>query len=431
MRELSRRNFLVAAGIAAGAGILAGCSGVAGGTGSATGTRTLRYAFWGNTVRQQNFQKAFEQMKEALDITLKVEFADYDAYQERMTTQMAAGNVADIFWVPSPHVMTYEANGLYRPLSEISSLDLSDFSDADLKDFELAGSLNTMPFGIFVPVVRSNQTLAQEDGVEIPDDWDWNWLTDFAIDYSKNAGGERKALSYGADHDLSFEAWLRQHGEQLWTEDGKVGFTEDGLGSWIEWWEKLRKAGATTSISEQDGVSPSWEDVGDRCLLWFGNSNHIVDDAAMYPEMDFQLHQPPAGTDASAGHHYLYFPRMAVYQETDDERAELAGKVLQYSTSDVEMPKVVGLTMGVPPNPRVAEEYAEFATPDEQEMLRITAQARDADRRPRYEAPPGTSAWRTTFTRVLEEVTVGKASVSDAAATMITEIDRGISRAAD
>ncbi|WP_166844400.1 ABC transporter substrate-binding protein [Isoptericola sp. BMS4] len=430
MRELSRRNFLVAVGAAAGTGILASCSGVAGGSGG-SGERTLRYAFWGNTVRQQNYEQAFGQMKSALDITLNVEFADYDAYQERMTTQMAAGNVADIFWVPSPHVMTYEANDLYLPLSEISSLDLSDYSEADLRDFELAGTLNTMPFGIFVPVVRSNRTMAEQDGVEIPDDWDWDWLADFAADYSKNAGGERKALSYGADHDLSFEAWLRQHGEQLWTEDGQIGFSADGLGAWIEWWEKLRTSGATTSISEQDGVSPSWEDVGDRCLLWFGNSNHIVDDSAMYPETDFRLHQPPAAADATEGHPFLYFPRMAVYQQAAEERAELAGEVVGYCTSDVEMQKVVGLTMGVPPNPRVAEEYAQFATPDEQEMLRITTQAREADRLPRYEAPPGTSAWRTTFTRVLEEVTVGQAGVAAAAESMIAEIERGISRAAD
>jgi ABC-type glycerol-3-phosphate transport system substrate-binding protein len=431
MRDFSRRNFLIAVGAAAGAGVLASCSGVAGGSSSAggTGSKTLRYAFWGSNIRQQNFQKAFDKMKDGLGISLNVEFADYNAYQERMTTQMSAGNVADIFWVPSPHVLTYYANDLYRPLEGISTLDLSDYSDTDLRDFQLAGELNTMPFGIFVPVVRYNQTFAAEDGVELPDSWDWDWLAQFATAYTKSNPHGRRALAYSPDHDLSFEAWLRQHGEQLWTEDGRIGYTQDGLAGWIEWWEKLRKAGATTSISEQDGVSPSWEDVGDQTLMWFGNSNHIVDDAAMYPDFEFKLKNPPAAADAAAGHPYLYFPRMAIYKKLDDERAELAGRIVSYSTADVEMPKTVGLTMGVPPNPRVAREYEQFATPEEQEMLRVTAAAREADRLPRYEAPPGSSSWRSIFTRTVEEIAVGGASVSDATAAMIDEIDRGLQRA--
>jgi len=429
MRDLSRRSFLIAVGAAAGAGVLASCSGVAGGGAGTSGTRTLRYAFWGNNVRQQNYQKAFDVIEGELDLSLKVEFADYDAYQERMTTQMSAGNVADIFWVPSPHVMTYYANDLYRPLEGIDSIDLSDYSETDLRDFQLAGELNTMPFGIFVPVVRYNSTFAGEDGVQLPQDWDWDWLAEFATDYSKNNPHDRRALSYSPDHDLSFEGWLRQHGEQLWTEDGKRGFTQDGLASWVEWWENLRNAGATTSVSEQDGVAPSWEDVGDRCLMWFGNSNHIVDDSTMYPDYEFKLMHQPVARDAQAGHQYLYFPRMAVYQGADDERAELAGEVIAYCTSNVEMPKTVGLTMGVPPNPRVAQEYQELASPVEQEMLRVTAEARQADRRPRYEAPPGTSAWRSVFTRTIEEIAVGGTSISDATAAMIAEIDRGIQRA--
>jgi ABC-type glycerol-3-phosphate transport system substrate-binding protein len=430
MRDLSRRSFLIAVGAAAGTGVLASCSGVAGGSAGTSDTRTLRYAFWGNNVRQQNYQKAFDKIEDELGMAFKVEFADYEAYQERMTTQMSAGNVADIFWVPSPHVMTYYANDLYRPLKSVSSLDLSDYSETDLRDFQLAGELNTLPFGIFVPVVRYNNTFATEDGVTLPDDWDWEWLTEFATDYAQNNAHDRRALSYSPDHDLSFEAWLRQHGEQLWTEDGRMGFTQDGLAGWIEWWENLRNAGATTSVSEQDGVAPSWEDVGDRCLMWFGNSNHIVDESAMYPDYEFKLMNPPAAADAQAGHQYMYFPRMAIYKGIDDDRAELAGEVLKFSSSNVEMPKTVGLTMGVPPNPRVAEEYREFATPVEQEMLRVTAQAREAERAPRYEAPPGTSAWRSIFTRTIEEIAVGGTSISDATAAMIAEIDRGIQRAA-
>lgn len=412
---------------------MAGCSGVGGGGGGgADASGSVRFAFWGNNIRLENYQAAFDQMMEMnSDVTLETEFAEYNAFQERMTTQMAAGNVADIFWIPSASVMSYYANDLYRTLSDVSTLDLSDFSEQDLRDFELAGEHNTMPHGIFVPVIRSNVTLAEADGVTIPESWNWDELAEFARDYSANSADGRFALPYNPSHDLTFEAWLRQLGEELWTEDGQVGFSEDGLASWIDWWEQLRTDGATPELGEQDGVEPSWEDVGNRTLLWTGNSNHIVDDATFFPDQDFALHHMPEATDAPAGHQFLYFPRMAIYQGVSDEQAELAGQVITFCTSTVEIHEHIGLTMGTPVNPRVSQEYESIADTYELEMLRVTTEDREVDRSPRYEAPPGTNTWRTEMTRMLEQVTLGDVSVSQGAADLIAVINRGIERAAD
>ncbi|ATG55806.1 ABC transporter substrate-binding protein [Brachybacterium ginsengisoli] len=428
MRHLSRRGLIQGAGAAVGVGALAACGGVAGG-GSGGADGGLRYAFWGNNVRQTNYQKAFDLMAEQNEeLALKVEFAEYSAFQERMTTQMAAGNVADIFWVPSPQVMTYYSNGLYRPLEGVESLDLSDYSDGDIQDFLLDGEHNTMPFGIFVPVVRYNATFVEEDGLDWPESWDWDGFAEFAKEYATQ-NEDRWAVAYAADADLCFEGWLRQHGEELWNEEGRIGYTQEGLESWIAWWEDLRQAGATPSIGEQDGVGASWEDVGDRCLAWFSNSNHIVDDSTMFPDYDFALSHLPVDPSAPDGHQFLYFPRQAIYAKASDANAELAGEVFNFTTGDVEMLKTVGLTMGAPVNPRVAEEYTEFASPVETAMLEVVAEDREADRTARFEAPPGSSTWRDVMTRALENVTNGNATIPEASQAMIEEISTGIERA--
>ncbi len=428
MRHLSRRGLIQGAGAAVGVGALAACGGVAGG-GSGGADGGLRYAFWGNNVRQTNYQKAFDLMAEQNEeLALKVEFAEYSAFQERLTTQMAAGNVADIFWVPSPQVMTYYSNGLYRPLEGVESLDLSDYSDGDIQDFLLDGEHNTMPFGIFVPVVRYNATFVEEDGLDWPESWDWDGFAEFAKEYATQ-NEDRWAVAYAADADLCFEGWLRQHGEELWNEEGRIGYTQEGLESWIAWWEDLREAGATPTIGEQDGVGASWEDVGDRCLAWFSNSNHIVDDSTMFPDYDFALSHLPVDPSAPDGHQFLYFPRQAIYAKASDANAELAGEVFNFTTGDVEMLKTVGLTMGAPVNPRVAEEYTEFASPVETAMLEVVAEDREADRTARFEAPPGSSTWRDVMTRALENVTNGNATIPEASQAMIEEISTGIERA--
>lgn len=436
MVVLSRRSLFTVAGAAVGGGILSGCTGVAGSGGGGGGgdgdgaSGTVSYAFWGNNVREQNYRTAFEQMTEELsDIALEIEFADYNAYRERMTTQMAARSVSDIFWVPSPDVLTYHANDLFRQVDDIDSLDLSDFDDSDIESFKLGGELNTVPFGVHIPVLRYNRTFAEEDGVEIPDQWSWDDLAEFCLDYTENNSDGRRALSYRADHDLSVQNWLRQHGEQLWTEDGGIGFTAETLIGWIEWWERLREAGATTSISEQDGVEPSWEDIGDKTLLHFGNANHVIDDAAMFPDFEFGLMHPPVAADAVPGYQFLYTPRMGLYSGVSDDAVAPAGEVLSYVVNSTDLLREVGFTMGAPINPRVAEEYREFATPLEVEMIDLGEENRAADRTPFYESPPGSSEWRVTLRRQLEGVVDGSTTIPDAVDQVMSEVGDSIDRA--
>ena len=438
MPEVSRRSLLKFAAVAGFAGTTAACAGVGGGSGggdgdsSGDGAATLRYAWWGNNIRQENYTNALNEfMGDNPEISIELEFAEYTAFQERMTTQMAARNVPDLFWVPSAQVMTYYAGDLFHDLDGISTLDLSDYSADDIDGLRLDGKHNTMALGIFVPVLRYNATFAEEDGITLPEgtDWTWDGFAEFAIDYAANNANGRWAVSYGPDHDLTFEAWLRQRGELLWTEDGQMGFTADGLASWFDWWENLRKAGATPSISEQDGVSADWSLIGDKALTNFGNSNHIIDDAQFFPDFTFKLRNMPVAADAAAGHAYLYTPRVAIYGGIDEANIEAAGAVLNYNTNSTDMLRIVGLTMGAPVNPRVAEEVKEFASPDDQQMLDAVAAERAAERNPRFEAPAGSSTWRSIMTRVAEEVALERSTTTDAAAKMIAEIQTALDRA--
>ncbi|MBF8191849.1 extracellular solute-binding protein [Nonomuraea sp. K274] len=427
MSGLDRRGFLkLAAAGALGAGLTA-CGG---GSDSGSGT-SLRYAWWGNNIRQQNYTKALKDFAaKNPGIQVEPEFAEYEAFQERMTTQMAARDVADIFWVASPQVLTYHKSDLYRRLDDIPTLSLADYSKQDVESFKLGGQLNTMPFGIFVPVIRYNETFAEEDGVEFPAaDTDWDAWAEFLVDYAKDNPNKRKGMPYEADADLPFEAWLRQHGEQLWTEDGRPGFTADTLRAWLDWWDKLLKAGAVLTLSEQEGMGPDWALVGKKVLAKVANSNHIIDDAKMFPDYRFKMRTMPVTADAQAGHKFLYFPRMAIYQGIDDEKVEAAGKLINYNTSDPGMMKTVGLTMGAPVNPKVFEQALASAGQDEKEMLDIVQADREAERRPRFEAPPGTSTWRTAMARVAEEIALGRLSTADGSKRLLDEIQAGIARA--
>jgi ABC-type glycerol-3-phosphate transport system substrate-binding protein len=401
---------------------------------SAQEAMTIRYGWWGGTARQQSYTAALEKFEAANpNIKIEKEFADYEGFQERMTTQMAAGDVPDIFWVASPQVLTYERAGLFRQLDDIATLDLSDLDEGILETIRLNGVLNTMPNGIFTPVVRYNETFAEEDGVELPSQedgqWTWEKFAEFLIDYNENNASGRRGITYDATADLPFEGWCRQHGEELWSQDGSIGWTMETLVAWFEWWENLRQAGAALSVSEQEGVSKDWQLSGDKVLATFQNSNHIVDDAKAFPDFTFRMREIPVMDGAAEEHKFLYYPRMAIYSGIDEAQVEAAGSIVNYIINDVEFVQTTGLTMGAPINPRIRAEAQEFATDAEIEMLNIVEAEAAAPSKPRYEAPAGSNNWRTVMTRTAEEIALEQSSIEDACQRMMDEIAQEIERA--
>jgi multiple sugar transport system substrate-binding protein len=432
MNPMNRRRFMQLTGIGAlgvaGATALSSCGSRGG------GATEIRYAWWGDTVRQQKYNEALELFgRQNPDIEARPEFADYDAFQERMTVQMAGRDVPEIFWIPSPQVMTYHDAGIYRRLDDISTLDLSDFTPAQVESFKIDGTLNTLPRSVLTPAVRYNQTFLDEAGATLPPEdprsWTWNGLSEFLIDYARNAPEGRKAIHYNAQTDLCFEAWLRQHGQDLWTADGRMGFDAAALEGWFEWWEVLRRAGAATNLSEQEGVQPEWPVVGDKVLLTFGNSNHISDEAPMFPDYEFGLRSLPVLPDAAAGHRFGYLSRLAIYQGIDDDRVEAAGKLAHFNINDPAVLRIVGLSVGAPANPRMRQESRAIANEHEQKMLEVVEKEMAQEQKPRYEAPAGSGTWRTIMARGVEEVALERASIADAAARVIADIDRELGQA--
>lgn len=422
-----------AAGLAAAAA--AGCGVGEDDSGTWGGRTRLRYGFWGDNIRLKTYSRGFHAFSERhRKVSVSPEFADYGPFQERMTTMIAAHDVPDIFWIASPQVFTYDKNHLFHTLDRIPTLHLDDYSAEELESFRLDGVLNTIPLGIYVSAVRYNQDFAEQDGVTFPDgnspEWTWDRLAELLIDYARHNTHGRKALPYRSDIDLPFESWLRQHGEQLWTRDGHIGFTTDGLASWFDWWERLRKAGAAMSMSEQEGMAFDWATVGSKVLVNLGDSNHIVDEGKIFPQYRFRLRPAPVAEGAPPHHKFQYYPRLTMSHDIDKDSVEGAGSLIDFNVNNVAMPRATGLSMGAPPNRRVVAAYRPHATRDEREMLDLVAadQASPAMGR-RYEAPAGANSWRDTMTEIAGDIALGRTSTTDGAREMISRIRTALERA--
>ncbi|MFB9375478.1 ABC transporter substrate-binding protein [Kineococcus gynurae] len=391
----------------------------------------IRYAWWGDALRQQNYQKALDLFQdENPEIVVQPEFASYDAFQERMTVQTAGRNVPELFWVPSPQVLSYRDAGLYRRVDDLEQFDLSDYTPEQLELYKLDGQLDAMPRSLFSSAFRYNQTFLEEAGATLPpeDPGSWNWasVAEFLTDYTNNTPDGRVGAAYSANNDMCFEAWVRQHGGDLWSAEGRLGFEPAVLEGWFEWWEGLRAAGAALSLSEQEGPDPEWDVVGSRVLATFCNSNHIVDEAEMYPDVTFQQRRPPADPDADADWAFVYLSRIGLYSGTAEDKLADAATLLDFTLGDARLVELAGLSIGAPANPRVLEEVRGTATPTGQELLRLVDQELGLPSRPRFEAPPGSGTWRTIMARGIESLAGGVTGITETAANVMAEINAGV-----
>ena len=414
----------------AGASLLtiASCSG--GSSGQSGGATTIRYGHWDNGLAQSTYAQLFEDFMAANeDANVDQEFASFNDFQERMTTQIAGGTVPNIFWIAAPQVITYHSQGLYRDLSGLPHFDYDQYDEETLERIRIDGELNTLPMGISIPSLRYNATYLDEDGAALPDyesEWTWDNLAEFLIDYTNNASEDRRGILYSPGHDLAFEGWLRQQGEDLWTEDRQLGASVDGFASWMDWWERLRKAGATVAVEEQGGISPSWTEFGHRALFAIGNQNHILEAAPVFPDSEFEQRTLPANADAAEGHSFGYFVRLAVYESTPESMMDSIGRLLDFNLNDPDWMTTLGPVMGAPVSASQMDAAREDSDPNVQQVIQVTDDTFAKPMRPRHDAPPGSSTWRLEFDRALEQLALGSKTIQEAAEDAHKGIQAGL-----
>lgn len=138
--------------------------------GSAASAVELRMSWWGGDSRHVATQKALEVCGAKYGHTIKPEFTGWDGHFEKVATQIAGRTEADILQVNWPWLPIFSRTGEgFADLRAFSdTIDLSQWTDAELESTTRNGKLNGLPVSVTGRLFFFNQTTWDQAGLPLP-----------------------------------------------------------------------------------------------------------------------------------------------------------------------------------------------------------------------------------------------------------------------
>lgn len=216
----------------------------------------LRVAWWGDTSRSEATQAAIDLFSAANpSAAVESEFVGFQAYLQRLSTQLAGGGAPDLIQLSSSRVRQFSEGGALadlRPYIDSGALDVSAIDPSVFEYGTVDGRVVTLMAGVSAAAVIANVSKIEELGFEVSDGtWGWDEFAEQAKAIS-DAGGEGYwGTADGGGYRQVLEVLVQQRGRTFYNAEGQIGFTPEDLTDHFNYWDALRKNGAAVSPQEQ------------------------------------------------------------------------------------------------------------------------------------------------------------------------------------
>lgn len=435
----SRRTVLTAgAGASAMALMLAACgrgdaAPNSGGTGTGSddgggGPITMRTALWGNADRAQLYEEAAAMYAETLeqDVTFDMSFAELGPYLERLATTAAANDLPDVFFMRDSHIGWYGQSGSLLDLSPYLGdiIQTDQIGDAAVGDGTVDGGVYALPSHYVGQALFYDVAMAQEAGIDGTALTTWDDLAAAA----REAHGVRDGVVGLDDPTMDnatqrfLEAYIRQAGEEVFTPEGGIGFTEDTIGAWLEFWHQLRSDGVLTppDVSlENDAAGVTGSMIAtNRSVLALMSTNHYVQ---VVPVSENELGLASLPTLPDGTDDWWFFPPILISAGANTQHPEIAAGLINFLVNDTAAGEHTLLNQGAPSSAAVRDTILPLLDDAQRAFVEQISREQEYPRRTFPVRPEGSEEVNASIGRNSTAVAYGQMSVSDAAAAIFAE----------
>ena len=397
------------------------------------GTVALRFAWWGNADRAKATQAAvalFE--KDNPGITVSTEYESYDAYFQKLATQVAGGDSPDLFQLDRATLGEYQQKGVLLALDPYTgtTLHTSAVPSVLLSSGRIDGKQYAIPGGQTTQMLVYDKTLWDRAGAQ-PPAAGWTW-EQFA------AAAEKVGAATGVPGSTDFgwaidwvEVWLAQHGKHLYSGTTGLGFTAAdlsafwGLTATIRGADGLSKPAATTKM---DGSTANSALVTKQAGSEINYDSNLTGYLSSYS--GGTLAAAPLPTDSASVSGLAAMPPVSFAVSQRSAHADAAVKLLDFLTNDPAAGALLGTTRGLPPNLTIRTSVCASAgaSAGDKAVCGYEASVGKIVGPSFGNWPTGSAAIKRDFQQIYDNVIFGKTSVSAAAAQMVSDARQTLSQ---
>ena len=342
---------------------------------------TLRFSWWGGESRHEATLKAIELYeKENPNVKIEGEYAGWDGYQEKQTTQMSGGTEADIMQVNWNWLTLFskDGEGFYDINNLKDKIDLSNYSQDQLDLTTLNGKLNAIPIGFTGRTFFWNQSTFDKAGVSIPENIDQ--LKEAGKTFKEKLGDDYYPLDLDPYSVMLFALYSveENNGKSFISADNtEVNYTVDELASGLKLYKELVDSHAIYPLVDRMG-SGVGNGTAEQTAEWIDGRL-----AGIY-EWDSAVNKYMSSLDEAnnnivlgpylsiTGNNNAAFTKIsqcfAISKNT--KHPEEAAKFINWLLTDEEAVKTIGFERGIPANKKAIETLSK-----DEDMKNLTFEA--------------------------------------------------------
>ncbi|MFI7061767.1 ABC transporter substrate-binding protein [Kribbella sp. NPDC050124] len=408
------------------------CGGDSGGNsgGSADGGKvTLRFTWWGGDTRTKLTQAAIDAyQKDHPNVTIKGEFGEWSGYWDKLATTVAANDAPDIIQMDEKYLREYADRGALQDLKKSEGLDTGKFEEDTLKAGEFDGGLYGLNAGINSFAIVANPAIFKAAGVALPDDTKWTWdeYTQLAAELTTKLKGKGWGTGAPGTNEAALNLWARQHGESLWTQDGKLGVSAGQVTAFYQQVLKLKDAKAIPSAEfiSQDmnaALDQSAMATGKVAMSWMWSNQLNAMSKAAGTELKLLRVPSVEGKSSTNGSYYKGSMFWSISSRSKHQKE--AAEFVNYLANSTTAGNILLAERGVPPNTEIRSAVTPKLQPADAASAKFIQDIGQELGDPSPAPPVGGGQVEKIIQRYTTEVLFGRQTPEKAAQGFIDEVN--------
>lgn len=390
----------------------------------------LRMSWWGGDGRHVATQKALDYCTTKTGHKVKAEFAGFEGYLEKLTTQMAGSTEADIIQVDWPWLFQFSKEGEgFADLRQLSGdLDLSQWNESQLAPATIEGKLNGVPVSVTGATYYFSDEIYKKAGLELPKSWD-----DLAAAAKKmNPDGVYPFDSTRVILMLMIEAFAAQISGQEFVKPGtnELAWTAQDIAGALKHYQWMVDNGIVRSAKEAAGVGnveifddPAWVSGRIGGTFFWDSTYSKYDDPLTVGKL---IPMAPLKIEGAKSDGIYKKPSMVFSISRHSKDPKAAAQVVNCLLNDKDAILILGDSRGLPAS-AIAKATLEKAGKLSRERLegaKIVAAATGPVMSPLIEHP----SVQEVFKDVIEQFAYGQMTAEEAGEEMIDGLTKALRR---